>query len=251
MTMRALVPLFVACLALAGCPGQKTETGSTASESGSGGSGGGLLHDIKSEMFGSSKATRTGVALDVYYDVSGSSTNLKKPLGKLLEQVADTYPDAVPFSYSFYGNACNVQGTGVANVQSLRRANKAWVASNGEDKVTNLSAAFKHIREGATDEPKTQFSAIIVSDGGFEDQDAARAEFKKLKEVDNLRLLIFVGVHTKDNAKFEHLKALTKGDGGEPGGLTVEFVTDENSESSIQDARDALKQVVSSAKKVD
>ncbi len=251
MTMRALVPLFVACLALGGCPSPKSGSESTASEGGSGGGGGGLLHEIQSEMLGSSKATRQGVALDLYYDVSGSSQNLKRPLGKILEKVVDTYPDAVPYSYSFFGQSCIVQGNGVANVQSLRRSNKDWVASKMDDHNTNLSEVFKHIRTRAEEDPKTQFCAVVVTDGGYEDPEAARVEFKKLKSCVNLRMLTFVGVHTGDNSKLEKLEQLTKVEGGDPGGLAVYRVTDANNDSTIQDARDALREAVTSAKKAE
>lgn len=251
MTMRALVPLFVACLALGGCPSPKSGGDTTASEGGSGGGGGGLLHEIQSEMLGSNKATRQGVALDVYYDVSGSSANLKRPLGKILEKVVDTYPDAVPYSYSFFGKSCMVQGNGVANVQSLRRSNKDWVASKMDDHTTNLGEVFKHIRSRAEDDPKTEYCAVIVTDGGYEDPLEARTEFKKLKACSNLRMVTFVGVHTGDNSKLETLEQLTKVEGGDPGSPTVFRVTDANNDSSIQDAREALREAVKSAKKAD
>jgi hypothetical protein len=251
MTMRALLPLFVACLALGGCPSPKSGDDTTASEGGSGGGGGGLFHEIQSEMLGSNKATRQGVAIDVYYDVSGSSANLKRPLGKILEKVVDIYPDAVPYSYSFFGKSCMVQGSGVANVQSLRRSNKEWVSSKMEDHTTNLSEVFKHIRSRAEDDPKTDFCAVVVSDGGYEDPEAARVEFKKLKSCENLRMITFVGVHTGDNSKLEKLQQLTKVEGGDTGVLTVYRVTDANNDSAIQDARGALREAVSSAKKAD
>ncbi|RYG19926.1 hypothetical protein EON82_20845, partial [bacterium] len=220
--MRTLVPLLAVLVALGGCQDSKPAPKSTRSSSGGGG-GGGLLHELQSEMLSSNKATREGVALDVYFDVSGSSTNLREPLGKLLERVVDTYPEAVPYTYSFYGKEANLQDSGVTNVQNIRRAAKAWAKSNLADKTTNLSEAFRRIRERAEDNPKTDFAAVIVSDGGFEDADKAPVELRKLRALENVRQLIFVGVHTGDNSKLQRLSELTKG-GGESD-LDVHLVT--------------------------
>lgn len=242
MTMRAHLSLAAAAiLALVGCNGPK----GTAEARGSSG-GGGLLHDIQSEMLASNKPTREGVALDVYFDVSGSSTNLKKPLGKLLERVADTYPEAVPYTYSFYGQSADLQGSGVSNVQSFRRATKAWVASKKEDKTTSLGEALRRLRERAEADPETQFAGIVVSDGGFEDAPTAKVELRKLREVPNVRYLAFVGVHTGDNPKLQRLTELT---GGGDKGLQIHLVTDANNESSIQEARDGLHDLIAPAKK--
>lgn len=244
--------LFIAAafsLALVGCNPNK---GASASEAG-GGSGSGLFHDIASEMGGAKKATREGVAFDLYYDVSDSSSNLRKPLGKLLEGVGDTYPEAVPYTYSFFGANCDLQGEGVTNVQSLRRADKAWAASKLHDTTTNLNKVFERIKQRAEDAPNTRFAALIVSDGGYEDPDAARGALRKLKEVPNLRSLVFVGVHTGDNPKLERLTDLTRvlRGGGDSGGVEVQIVTDANNEAKIADARKALTELVQSGKKVD
>jgi hypothetical protein len=253
MSLRALVP-FVAALNLAalfilgGCQDSKQAPKPTRTSSGGG--GGGLLHELQSEMLSSSKATREGVALDVYFDVSGSSTNLREPLGKLLERVVDTYPDAVPYTYSFYGKEALLQDSGVTNVQNIRRAAKAWAKSKLTDKTTNLGQAFRRIRERAEENPKTQFAAIVVSDGGFEDADVARVELRKLRAVDNVRVLTFVGVHTGDNSKLQRLSELTKS-GSDEGDLAVHLVTDANSDSAANGARDALRELIGNARKVD
>lgn len=245
MTMRASIFLAAASLALFGCGGPKAGAEPQSSSSSVG--GGGLLHDIQSEMLASSKPTREGVALDVYFDVSDSATALKKPLGKLLERVADTYPDAVPYTYSFYGASANLQDSGVTNLQNLRRAVKAWSASKLRDKTTNLGEAFRRIRERAEAAPETQFAAIVVTDGGFEDAPIAKVELRRLRACGNVRYLAFVGVHTGDNPKLQRLTELT---GGESKGLDIHLVTDANNESAIQEARDGLHEIVAPARKV-
>src|SRR3569623_1763850 len=112
MSMRAFVPLLAALsvaavLAAGSC--QENKTAPKTARSSGGGGGGGLLHELQSEMLSSNKPSREGVALDVYFDVSGSSTNLRESLGKLLERVVDTYPDAIPYTYSFYGKDALLQ----------------------------------------------------------------------------------------------------------------------------------------------
>ncbi len=241
MTMRASLFLALALLAIGGCKGPQ---GGAASAT-SGGGGGGLLHDIQSEMMASNKATREGVEVDVYFDVSGSSTQLKKPLGKLLEQVADTYPEAVPYSYSFYGTSADLQGEGVTNVQSLRRAIKAWGASKKEDKTTNLGEALRRARERADAEPTKNFAVVIVSDGGYEDAPVAKKALEALKGT-NVRYVAFVGVHTGDNSKLQRLTELTR---GIEGGPEIHLVTDMNNETSVAEAKEALQKLVGDARK--
>ena len=252
MGMRPFSTIAAALLAFAlvGCAPKGSGGGSAE---GGGGSGGGLLHDIASEMGGAKKATRTGVAFDLYYDVSDSSANLRKPLGKLLEGTADTYPEAVPYTYSFFGKDCDLQGEGVTNVQSLRRADKAWAASTTHDQTTNLAKVFGRIAERAADAPTTDFAAVIVSDGGFEDPDAARGALRKLGTVANLKALVFVGVHTGDNPKLERLtdlvRALKNGDGKSP--IEVQLVTDSNNEARIDAAKATLGGLVATGGKAE
>lgn len=252
--MRAFVPLLAALsvaavLAAGGC--QEKSPAPKTSRSSGGGGGGGLLHELQSEMLSSNRPTREGVALDVYFDVSGSSTNLRESLGKLLERVVDTYPDAVPYTYSFYGKEALLQDSGVTNVQNIRRAAKAWAKSKLADKTTNLGQAFRRIRERAEENPKTEFAAVIVSDGGFEDMDIAPVELRKLRACGNVRELTFVGVHTGDNSKLQRLSELTKSKGGESGDLSIHLVTDANGDTATQGARDAIREFVGGARKVD
>lgn len=239
--------LFVASLSFVGCSSPTAQ----AKSSSSGGSG--LGHELGRELFGSNKATRSGVAVDVYFDVSDSSTALRKSLTKLMEQVVDTDPDAVQLTYSFFGKNCNLQGNAVTSLTGLRRAGKDWVGSQMHDDTTNLSEVFKRIQENAKAEPETQFVAVIVTDGGYEDPDAARGAIKKLQDLPNLKLLAFVGVHTGDNPKLQRLVDLTrplKQKEGDPAGLSVALVTDKNNDAPISDARDAINQVIASGKKV-
>jgi hypothetical protein len=245
---KALLMAVAALLAAGGCQEAKQAPKKTQA---SGGGGGGLLHELQSEMLSSNKATREGVALDIYFDVSGSSTNLRDPLGKLLESVVDTYPDAIPYTYSFYGRESLLQDSGVTNVQSIRRAAKAWSASKLADNTTNLGQAFRRIRERAEESPKTQFAAIIVSDGGFEDMDKAPVELRKLRACPNVRELTFVGVHTGDNSKLQRLSELTKGSGESSGGPSIHLVTDANGDAASRSAREDLRELIGNARKVD
>ena len=135
MGMRPLGAVLLFALGLAGC-------GSGGGGASGGAGGGSLAHEIGRELHDVKKATRSGVEVALFFDISGSSNELRKPIGKLVEQVIDVDPDAVPLDYSFFGNKCILQGTTLSTLKGVRRASKDCSSNPSSTWPPSFAASF-------------------------------------------------------------------------------------------------------------
>jgi len=192
-------------------------------------SGCGAVDNVKTqverETFAPERPTAENVSLQVYLDRSGSAQKLRGDISSQVLQLIDLYPAAVDTTLHWYSQECIKITSTVSSLSTLTPIMEKYVKDTHNDdkgiKGTSLSTAFRDLQTQASRQSDKSIIAVFVTDGGFEDdQSVLGKETEVLRDIPNIKMLIFVGLDADGTQKLTVLDNVVRdrfimGSGGE------------------------------------
>ncbi len=184
-----------------------------------------VKQQVDRETFSPDRPTTENVSLQVYLDRSGSAQKLRKDISTQVLQLIDLYPAAVETTLHWYSQDCIKITSTVSSLPNLTPIMEDYVKDTNNDdkgiKGTNLSMAFRDLQTQAARESGKSIIAVFVTDGGFEDdQSVLGKETEVLRDIPNIKMLVFVGLDADGTQKLTVLDNVVRdrfimGSGGE------------------------------------
>lgn len=185
----------------------------------------GVKEQVNRETFAPQKPNVENVSLHVYLDRSGSAKDSREEISKQLLELVDLYPAAPEITLHWYSQECIKIVTTVASRTNLTNVMKDYVSDTHDDdkgiKGTSLSVAFRDLQTEASRDAANEIVGVFVTDGGFEDdQSVLGKETEVLRDIPNIKMLVFVGLDADGTKKLTNLDTVVRdrfimGSGGE------------------------------------
>jgi hypothetical protein len=172
---------------------------------------------------------------------------------RFLAELLDLYPKSLETTLHGFAQGVDKMNTIFCSRQAVQNAIYDYSSGNDPEppKGTSLSSALADLRTECMRTPEKQVVGVIVTDGGFEEPDAAViAATRQLSDMPNIQVLVFTGLKPLFTAKLSKLDAVAV-DSFKKGSVTkhVYSVNLEEGGAMLKRAKTAINDTIAYAEK--
>lgn len=211
---------------------------------------------IGRDTFKPTSPTSEGVLVHLYLDKSGSAEPIRRDIGQHVQELLDLYPEALEVTIHYYGTKVEKQTTLVGSKMNLSgpMENYRKVGENEDDSDgTLLAPAFDDLKHQAIRNPSKVIVGVFGTDGGFEDDHSVlRKKVEEVRQMDNVRILVFAGLDSMNTNKLTVLDSVVRDQFLKDDGLGTPKqyfdITLDTGKSQLEQARQAIQDEIEAQK---
>lgn len=209
---------------------------------------------IGRDTFNPPAATVDGISVHVYLDRSGSAKHLRPEISTQLMELLDLYPESLKSTAYWYAQDVSKIKTTYCSRPAMQEITEEYITDPHSEPPsssgTMLNLALKDLQEQCARESTKQIIGVIVTDGGFEDdQHVLATEAQRLHDIPNMKMIVFVGLNAQGTTKLSTLDKVVR-DSFTMGSTDKQYfdVTLTGGKPMLSQAKSAIFEMIKSAK---